>query len=343
MFGSIVMGVPREHFEAILKHKKTEVGVTHDTHLDAKAFQRVGREFQGPGQRRNQKEFPDDPLEQLRMAINAVFSSWFGARAITYRRLYSIPDSWGTALNVVAMVFGNMGETSGTGVAFTRESSPGDRAFFGECLMNAQGEDVVAGIRTPLPVSAMAKNVPEAYKELEQHGALNALPHVAGLGRLEASLAGRGRARAGRRHEGHRRVLRRDGGRPRLGRAFGEADFSGDGRVVIVSDGLWERQFKRSPEALGAAVLLDGIAYTLVGVMPASFKTIGNSDVWVPWTCPPQERAERRFHMVGVMARLQAGRHRRRRRARVAGAVSAAGRRPSRHDGPLDRARHPAA
>ena len=91
------------------------------------------------------KDFPDEPLEQLRLAINAVFSSWFGARAITYRRLYSIPDSWGTAVNVVAMVFGNMGETSGTGVAFTRSPSSGDRAFFGECLMNAQGEMMLAG------------------------------------------------------------------------------------------------------------------------------------------------------------------------------------------------------
>ena len=106
-------------------------------------------------------------LEQLRLAVNAVFSSWFGARAVTYRRLYGIPDSWGTAINVVAMVFGNMGETSGTGVAFTRDPASGDKKFFGECLMNAQGEDVVAGIRTPLPVSALAKNVPEAYKELE--------------------------------------------------------------------------------------------------------------------------------------------------------------------------------
>ena len=102
------------------------------------------------------------------MAINAVFSSWYGARAITYRRLYGIPDSWGTAVNVVAMVFGNMGETSGTGVAFTRDPATGDKAFFGECLMNAQGEDVVAGIRTPLPVSDLAKNVPQAYKDLEQ-------------------------------------------------------------------------------------------------------------------------------------------------------------------------------
>ena len=168
MFGNIVMGVPREHFEAILKHKKTEVGVTHETHLDARHLRELVASFKALVKEETKKDFPDEPLEQLRMAINAVFSSWFGARAITYRRLYGIPDSWGTAVNVVAMVFGNMGETSGTGVAFTRSPSSGDKAFFGECLMNAQGEDVVAGIRTPLPVSALAKNVPEAYKDLEQ-------------------------------------------------------------------------------------------------------------------------------------------------------------------------------
>ncbi len=167
MFGSIVMGVPREHFEAILKHKKTEVGVAHETHLDARHLRELVASFKALIKEETKKDFPDEPLEQLRLAINAVFSSWFGARAITYRRLYSIPDSWGTAVNVVAMVFGNMGETSGTGVAFTRSPSSGDRAFFGECLMNAQGEDVVAGIRTPLPVSALSKNVPEAYKDLE--------------------------------------------------------------------------------------------------------------------------------------------------------------------------------
>ena len=167
MFGSIVMGVPREHFEAILRHKKTEVGVTHETHLDARHLRELVASFKALVKEETKKEFPDEPLDQLSMAINAVFSSWFGARAITYRRLYGIPDSWGTAVNVVAMVFGNMGETSGTGVAFTRSPSSGDKVFFGECLMNAQGEDVVAGIRTPLPVAALAKNVPEAYKDLE--------------------------------------------------------------------------------------------------------------------------------------------------------------------------------
>jgi pyruvate,orthophosphate dikinase len=167
MFGNIVMGVPRDHFEAILDHKKEEMGVTHETQLDARALRDLVASFKSLVKEETKKEFPDDPNEQLRMAINAVFSSWNGARAITYRRLNGIPDSWGTAVNVVAMVFGNMGDTSGTGVAFTRDPNTGEHKFFGECLMNAQGEDVVAGIRTPLPVTELARTVPQAYKELE--------------------------------------------------------------------------------------------------------------------------------------------------------------------------------
>ncbi len=168
MFGSIVMGVSREHFEAILNHKKEEMGVRHETQLDAGALRDVVVRFKSLVKEQTGKDFPDDPNEQLRLAINAVFSSWNGARAITYRRLHGIPDHWGTAINVVAMVFGNMGDTSGTGVAFTRDPNSGERKFFGECLMNAQGEDVVAGIRTPLPVTELARTVPLAYKELEQ-------------------------------------------------------------------------------------------------------------------------------------------------------------------------------
>jgi pyruvate,orthophosphate dikinase len=166
MFGSIVMGMSREHFEEILARKKTELRVKLDTDLDAKALRELVARFKALVKEETRREFPEDPRDQLRMAINAVFSSWYGARAVTYRRLYNIPDSWGTAVNVVAMVFGNMGETSGTGVAFTRSPATGDPTFFGECLMNAQGEDVVAGIRTPLPVGALAKTVPGAYKDL---------------------------------------------------------------------------------------------------------------------------------------------------------------------------------
>ncbi|HNL88589.1 MAG TPA: pyruvate, phosphate dikinase [Nitrospira sp.] len=167
MFGSIVMGINREHFEDILKHKKRDLGVTQDTHLDAKALKELVVSFKELVKEETKRDFPDDPLEQLRMAINAVFSSWYGARAVTYRRLYNIPETWGTAVNVVAMVFGNMGETSGTGVAFTRDPATGQRQFFGECLTNAQGEDVVAGIRTPLPVNQLEKFMPQAYKDLE--------------------------------------------------------------------------------------------------------------------------------------------------------------------------------
>ena len=166
MFGSIVMGVHREHFEETLTRKKVELRVTQDTDLDVKALGELVARFKDLVREHARREFPDDPTEQLRMAINAVFSSWYGARAVTYRRLYNIPDGWGTAVNVVAMVFGNMGETSGTGVAFTRDPSSGDPTFFGECLTNAQGEDVVAGIRTPMPVAELGKTVPNAYKEL---------------------------------------------------------------------------------------------------------------------------------------------------------------------------------
>ncbi|MEQ1794743.1 MAG: pyruvate, phosphate dikinase, partial [Nitrospira sp.] len=167
MFGSIVMGVPREHFEAILNHKKEEMGVKHETQLDARALRDLVERFKSLVKEETGKGFPDDPNDQLKLAIDAVFSSWNGARAITYRRLNGIPDHWGTAINVVAMVFGNMGDTSGTGVAFTRDPNTGERKFFGECLMNAQGEDVVAGIRTPLPVTELGRTVPPAYKELE--------------------------------------------------------------------------------------------------------------------------------------------------------------------------------
>ncbi|MGE3152461.1 MAG: pyruvate, phosphate dikinase [Nitrospiraceae bacterium] len=167
MFGSIVMGVSREHFEEILAHKKAELGLTQDTHLDAKALRELVASFKELIHHDTGETFPDDPIDQLRMATNAVFSSWYGARAITYRKLYSIPDTWGTAVNVVAMVFGNMGETSGTGVAFTRDPSTGEKRFFGECLLNAQGEDVVAGIRTPLPVAELGKTVPHAFRDLE--------------------------------------------------------------------------------------------------------------------------------------------------------------------------------
>jgi pyruvate, orthophosphate dikinase len=176
MFGHIVMGIHREKFEEVFARKKSEVGAKVDTDLDAKALNDLVIRMKAIVTRETGRAFPEDPLEQLRMAINAVFTSWYGARAVTYRRLYNIPDTWGTAVSVVAMVFGNMGNTSGTGVSFTRDPASGERKFFGEFLLNAQGEDVVAGIRTPLPVSALGKALPQAnkalidtYKKLEKH------------------------------------------------------------------------------------------------------------------------------------------------------------------------------
>jgi pyruvate,orthophosphate dikinase len=166
MYGSIVLGIERDRFEEILKQMKAKRGVSLDTDLDAKALQALVVRFKEFVREETGKEFPEEPLDQLKMAVNAVFSSWYGKRAVEYRRIYSIPDAWGTAVNVVAMVFGNMGDTSGTGVAFTRDPATGEARFFGECLMNAQGEDVVAGIRTPLPVNALGKHSPAAYKEL---------------------------------------------------------------------------------------------------------------------------------------------------------------------------------
>jgi pyruvate,orthophosphate dikinase len=166
MFATVVMDLKRERFEEALKAKKAEAGAVHDTDLDAAALKDLVARFKAIVKAETGHDFPDDPYEQLRMGINAVFNSWYGARAVTYRRLYGIPDDWGTAVNVVAMVFGNMGDTSGTGVAFTRDPATGLPTFFGECLLNAQGEDVVAGIRTPLPIAALAKPLPKAYRDL---------------------------------------------------------------------------------------------------------------------------------------------------------------------------------
>ncbi len=166
MFATVVMDLTRERFEEALKDMKTETGAVHDTDLTAAALKSLVARFKQIVKDDTGRNFPEDPYAQLKMGIHAVFNSWYGARAVTYRRLYDIPDTWGTAVNVVAMVFGNMGDTSGTGVAFTRDPSTGAPTVLGECLLNAQGEDVVAGIRTPLPIEALAAPLPQAYREL---------------------------------------------------------------------------------------------------------------------------------------------------------------------------------
>ena len=166
MFGSIVMGIDRQKFESALEMMKERKGVKLDTELDAEDLKQLAEEFKVIYKKSTGEDFPTDPLEQLKKAINAVFGSWFGERAIKYRKLNDIPDNLGTACNIQSMVFGNLGENSGTGVGFTRDPSTGKNQFFAECLINAQGEDVVAGIRTPLKIEELKKKLPEAYKEL---------------------------------------------------------------------------------------------------------------------------------------------------------------------------------
>lgn len=167
MFGSIVMGMDRQRFEHALEALKERRGVKLDTEINTEDLQALVEEYKIIYKRGTGEEFPSDPIEQLRKAINAVFGSWFGDRAVKYRKLNEIPDTLGTACNIQSMVFGNLGDNSGTGVGFTRDPSTGKKAFFAECLINAQGEDVVAGIRTPLRIEELKKRLPKAYKELE--------------------------------------------------------------------------------------------------------------------------------------------------------------------------------
>jgi pyruvate,orthophosphate dikinase len=172
MYGDVVLGLKPESkeeedpFEIALQEKKRARGVTLDTELDADALHELVHEFKALIKMRKGMLFPEDPQEQLWGAIGAVFGSWMNDRAIVYRKLNDIPESWGTAVNVQSMVFGNMGADSGTGVAFTRDPSTGENVFYGEFLMNAQGEDVVAGIRTPLPIRELEAENPAVYAQL---------------------------------------------------------------------------------------------------------------------------------------------------------------------------------
>jgi len=168
MFGNVVMGISHDEFEAILDEVKREVGAKLDTDLDANALNKVINKYKELYKKVTGEDFPQDPKEQLRRAINAVFESWNNKRAITYRKLNNIPEDWGTAVNVQMMVFGNMGFDSGTGVGFTRNPSTGEKEYYGEYLLNAQGEDVVAGIRTPKPIIEMQKDLPPVFEELKK-------------------------------------------------------------------------------------------------------------------------------------------------------------------------------
>jgi pyruvate,orthophosphate dikinase len=176
MYGDVVMGVQKRHenehepFDEVMDGLKHEKGVQEDTALTEEDLQELVARFKKLIKERTGKAFPNDPFEQLQGAVGAVFSSWMNDRAIVYRQKYKIPDEWGTAVNVQSMVFGNMGDDCATGVAFTRDPATGENVFYGEYLVNAQGEDVVAGVRTPLPVAEMAKDsiIGPAYKELEK-------------------------------------------------------------------------------------------------------------------------------------------------------------------------------
>jgi pyruvate,orthophosphate dikinase len=179
MYSNVVLGLEHGLFEEILETEKERKGIELDTELDAADLQRIASQYKERVERETQRPFPDNVYEQLWGAIGAVFGSWQSTRARTYRKLNHIPEDWGTAVNVQAMVFGNRGETSATGVAFTRDPATGEKLLFGEFLINAQGEDVVAGIRTPQPVSkivrerqkgrrpSMEEALPQAYAELK--------------------------------------------------------------------------------------------------------------------------------------------------------------------------------
>src|SRR3954469_4929317 len=178
MYSNVVLDVGHHYFEEALELKKEDLGVQMDTDLKSDDWRSIVGSYKKIVEKRTGKPFPQDPREQLWGAIGAVFSSWMNQRAITYRRLHAIPESWGTAVNVQAMVFGNMGGTSATGVAFTRNPSTGEKKLYGEFLINAQGEDVVAGIRTPQEITeaarqesgsdkpSMERALPDAFKEL---------------------------------------------------------------------------------------------------------------------------------------------------------------------------------
>ncbi|HEX2225849.1 MAG TPA: PEP/pyruvate-binding domain-containing protein, partial [Candidatus Binatia bacterium] len=173
MYADVVLGLkPRDKdggdpFEALLERKKKNRGVRSDAELDAEDLKELVADFKAEVRNRSGRDFPDDPFDQLWAAIGAVFGSWNNDRAIAYRQLYQIPHSWGTAVNVQAMVFGNLGQQCATGVAFTRNPSTGEKQFYGEFLVNAQGEDVVAGNRTPKPITDLESLMPKAFKTLK--------------------------------------------------------------------------------------------------------------------------------------------------------------------------------
>ena len=168
MYSAVVIGLPKEELEEKLRAMKARLGIKDDTQVPAEGWRELVGEYKQYFRAKTGKEFPEDPEEQLWGATGAVFGSWMAEKAVTYRRVERISGLMGTAVNIVQMVFGNIGENSGTGVCFTRDPSTGEKIFYGDFLLNAQGEDVVAGIRTPMHLSEMAKLMPKVYKQLER-------------------------------------------------------------------------------------------------------------------------------------------------------------------------------
>ena len=168
MYSDVVMEVGKKYFEELIDKMKSEKGVTYDVDLTADDLKELASQFKAEYKAKIGSDFPDDPKEQLMGAVKAVFRSWDNPRANVYRRDNDIPYSWGTAVNVQSMAFGNMGDDCGTGVAFTRDPATGEKKLMGEFLINAQGEDVVAGVRTPMPIAKMAEEFPEAFAEFEK-------------------------------------------------------------------------------------------------------------------------------------------------------------------------------
>ncbi len=168
MYSSVVIGLPKEELEVRLRKMKDGLGVKDDTQVSAQGWRELVGEYKAYFKQKTGNDFPEDPVEQLWGAIGAVFESWMGEKAVTYRRVEKITGLLGTAVNVVQMVFGNTGDDSGTGVCFTRDPSTGEKVFFGDFLLNAQGEDVVAGIRTPVHLKELAKEMPKVYQQLER-------------------------------------------------------------------------------------------------------------------------------------------------------------------------------
>jgi pyruvate,orthophosphate dikinase len=166
MFGNVVLGIEHDKFEILLEEVKKELKVKLDPEIECEGLKKLLERYKNLIKKETGKDFPQDPELQLKMAIDAVFNSWNNKRAITYRKINKIPDDLGTAVSVQEMVFGNMGDNSGTGVGFTRNPSTGEKEYYGEYLLNAQGEDVVAGIRTPMPLSNLKNDLPKVYKEL---------------------------------------------------------------------------------------------------------------------------------------------------------------------------------